>query len=64
MRTSTGSDCLAPDYERVGNRYRIAKIYRAKAYDERGENLRAPLDQPGSRVREGAYLLAVNGKTG
>jgi tricorn protease len=39
-------------------RYRIAKIYRGESWDP---DYRSPLAEPGVRVREGDYLLAVDG---
>src|SRR5262249_2096882 len=50
---------LGADYRVQNDRYRFARVYD-------GENwnpvLRAPLTQPGARVRTGEYLLAVNGQ--
>ena len=47
------------DYTTEHGRYRFAKVYE-------GENLnpglRAPLIEPGSEVKRGEYLLAVNGR--
>ncbi len=49
---------LGADYEIVDEYYQIARIYR-------GENwrpeLRSPLTEPGVNVREGDFILAVNG---
>jgi tricorn protease len=49
---------LGADYEIDNGRYRFARIYRG---DNWGTDLPAPLLQPGSRVKSGEYLLAVNG---
>jgi tricorn protease len=50
---------LGADYKVENGRYRFAKIYRGENWNPR---LRAPLTQPGSRVKEGEYLLAVDGR--
>jgi tricorn protease len=53
---------LGADYQVDRGRYRITRIYRS-AHPNAGLNLlRAPLDQPGVDVREGDYLLAVDGE--
>jgi tricorn protease len=49
---------LGADYEIDRGRYRFAQVYRG---DPWGQDLRAPLVQPGARVKPGEYLLAVNG---
>jgi tricorn protease len=49
-----GAD-LAPD----AGRYRLSRIYRGENWNP---ELRAPLTQPGARVRQGEYLLAIDGK--
>src|SRR5262249_27865378 len=54
---------LGCDYELVEPRsgpaaYRISRIYEGAAWDY---DARGPLSQPGVSVREGDYLLAVNG---
>ena len=49
---------LGADYVENG-RYRFARIYNGENWNPR---LRAPLTQPGVNVKEGEYLLAVNGK--
>jgi tricorn protease len=49
---------LGADLEEAGGRYRIAKIYTGESWNP---DLRAPLAMPGIDVREGDYLLAVNG---
>ena len=43
----------------TSNRYRIAKIYRAPEWTK---GLRSPLARLGIHVKEGDYLLAVNGR--
>jgi len=52
---------LGVDYEldKKSGYYRIAKIYPGHNWSE---NLRSPLTEPGVEVREGDYLLAVNGQ--
>jgi tricorn protease len=50
---------LGADYRIENGRHRIVKIYRGENWNP---GLRAPLTQPGANVKEGEYLLAVNGK--
>lgn len=50
---------LGADYRVENGRHRIVKIYRGENWNP---SLRAPLTQPGANVKEGEYLLAVNGK--
>lgn len=50
---------LGADYEISGNRYRLKKIYGGLNWNP---GLRSPLTEPGINVKEGEYLLAVNGK--
>jgi tricorn protease len=50
---------LGADYALDHGRYRFAKVYRGESWNP---ELRAPLLQPGAGVKEGEYLLAVNGK--
>jgi tricorn protease len=50
---------LGADYAVENNRYKFAKIYRGEGWNP---ELRAPLLEPGAGVKEGEYLLAVNGK--
>ena len=50
---------LGADYEVDRGRYRITRIYNGGSWNP---ELSAPLTQPGVNVREGEYLLAVNGK--
>jgi tricorn protease len=49
---------LGADFEIEKGRYRIAKIYSGENWNP---ELRAPLSGPGIDVKEGDYLLAVNG---
>jgi tricorn protease len=51
---------LGCDFEldKKNNAYRIKKIYEGAAWDA---EVRSPLRQPGVQVKEGEYLLAVNG---
>src|SRR5581483_5536821 len=50
---------LGADYRVENGRHRIATIYRGESWNP---GLRAPLLQPGAGVKEGEYLLAVNGQ--
>lgn len=50
---------LGADYEIRNDRYLIKKIYPGDAWDPQ---LRAPLHQPGVKVAESDYILAVNGQ--
>jgi len=50
---------LGADLEVANGRYRIRKIYTGENWNP---DLRAPLSAPGVDVREGDYLLAVNGR--
>jgi tricorn protease len=50
---------LGADYRIENGRYRFAKIYDGENWNP---GLQAPLTQPGSDVKAGEYLLAVNGK--
>ncbi|MFB3814268.1 MAG: PDZ domain-containing protein, partial [Terriglobales bacterium] len=50
---------LGADYSIENGRYRFLKIYRGENWNP---GLRAPLTEPGVNVREGEYLLAVNGR--
>jgi tricorn protease len=57
MRVSVG--LLGADYEIANGRYRFAKIYDGENWNP---DVQAPLTQPGTDVRTGEYLLAVNGR--
>jgi tricorn protease len=48
---------LGADYKIENGRYRIARIYRGESWNPQ---LRAPLTQPGNRVKEGEYILAID----
>ncbi|HLJ96222.1 MAG TPA: PDZ domain-containing protein [Gemmataceae bacterium] len=50
---------LGADYTVDQGRYRFARVYRGESWNP---DLRAPLLQPGAGVKQGEYLLAVNGK--
>jgi tricorn protease len=49
---------LGAELEAHRNRWRIARIYTSESWNP---GLSAPLDAPGLRVREGNYILAVDG---
>jgi len=49
---------LGVDFEPSGSYYRIKKIYRGENWDA---DTRSPLTEPGVKVKEGDYLIAVNG---
>jgi tricorn protease len=51
---------LGADYQIENGRYRIAKIYDGENWNP---DLQAPLTQPGTDVKVGEYLLAVNGQS-
>ncbi len=57
--TDLKTGLLGADYTVENGRYRFAHIYRGEAWNP---DLRSPLLQPGAGVKEGEYLLAVNGK--
>ncbi len=50
---------LGADYEEADGRYRIARIYTG---DKWNPKVRAPLVQPGMDIKQGDYLLAVDGQ--
>jgi tricorn protease len=50
---------LGADYSIEKNRYRFARIFSGENWNPK---LQAPLTQPGVNVKEGEYLLAVNGR--
>ncbi|MBY0230618.1 MAG: PDZ domain-containing protein [Gemmataceae bacterium] len=56
--TGARGGLLGCDFEAKDGRYRIKRVYRGENYNP---SLRAPLTQPGNRVKEGEYLLAVDG---
>ncbi|HEY8226611.1 MAG TPA: S41 family peptidase [Pyrinomonadaceae bacterium] len=53
---------LGADYEIVNGKYRFRKIYRSMPYSSPAGSFSAPLDQPTVDVREGDYLIQVNGQ--
>ncbi len=50
---------LGADYEIVNERYRIKRIYTGEHWNPRAH---APLAEPGIKVKEGDFILAINGK--
>ncbi|MBA4183099.1 MAG: PDZ domain-containing protein, partial [Acidobacteria bacterium] len=52
---------LGADYAIENGHYRFKKIYRSTSYSAANGKSYAPLDQPGIDVKEGDYLLEVNG---
>ncbi|WP_166332591.1 S41 family peptidase [Sphingobacterium chungjuense] len=56
---SVSAGVLGADYEISNNRYRIAKIYTRMDWNP---SFKAPLAEPGLNIKEGDYILAVNGK--
>ncbi|MCI0488467.1 MAG: PDZ domain-containing protein [Blastocatellia bacterium] len=50
---------LGADYEIANGRYRFKKVYGGLNWNP---ELRSPLTEPGVDVKEGEYLLAVNGR--
>ncbi len=54
-----GVGLLGADYRIVEGRYQFARIYRGENWNPR---LQAPLTVPGVEVREGDFLLSVNGE--
>jgi tricorn protease len=50
---------LGADYKIANGRYRFTHVYDGENWNPR---LQAPLTQPGVDVREGEYVLAVNGR--
>jgi len=50
---------LGADFETANNHYRFKKIYGGLNWTP---DLRSPLTQPGVNIKEGEYLLAVDGK--
>lgn len=53
---------LGADYEIDGGHYRFKKIYRSTTFAAANGSFNAPLDQPGVDIREGDYLLEVDGQ--
>lgn len=56
---SISAGVLGADYEISNGRYRIAKIYSRMDWNP---SFKAPLAEPGLNVKEGDYILAVNGQ--
>jgi tricorn protease len=54
-----GGGLLGADYTIINNRYQFKKIYGGLNWNP---ELRSPLTEPGLNVKNGEYLLAVNGK--
>lgn len=50
---------LGADFDTSGGQVRFARVYRGENWNP---DLAAPLTQPGAEVREGEYLIAVNGR--
>ncbi len=50
---------LGADYEIVNGRYRIERIYTGEHWNPRAH---APLAEPGVKVKEGDFILAIGGK--
>jgi len=50
---------LGADYEIANGLYRIKKIYKGENWNP---DLRSPLTEPGINIKEGDYILEVNGK--
>jgi tricorn protease len=58
-RKSVGVGLLGVDFAVDSGFYRFAKIYRGENWNEQ---TRSPLTEPGLKVKEGNYLIAVNGR--
>jgi len=58
-RKSLGVGLLGVDFEAGDGFYRLAKIYRGENWNDQ---TRSPLTEPGLKVKEGDYLIAVNGQ--
>jgi tricorn protease len=58
-RTEIPAGLLGADYEISKGLYRIKKIYRGENWNPK---MRAPLTGPGKDIKEGEYILAVNGQ--
>ncbi len=53
---------LGADYEIDQGHYRFKRIYRSFSYNSPSSAVTAPLDRPGVNVREGDYLLTIDGE--
>ncbi len=58
-KKTVGGGLLGVDYDVADGRYRFKKIYSGLNYTS---ELRSPLTEPGVNVKEGEFLLSVNGK--
>ncbi len=58
QQPSVSVGMLGADFELQDGAYRIARIYRGAPWDA---DARGPLGQPGIKIKEGDFLLAVNG---
>lgn len=56
---SVSTGVLGADYAIENNRYKIKRIYNRMDWNP---EFKAPLAEPGLNIREGMYILAVNGK--
>jgi tricorn protease len=56
--THTSVGYLGVDWEAVGGYYKIKRIIRGAPWDA---EVRSSLDQPGIQIKEGDYILSVNG---
>ncbi len=54
---------LGADYSIENGKYRFKKIYRSTSFSSANGSFSAPLDTVGVDVREGDYLIEVNGKS-
>jgi tricorn protease len=54
-----GVGLLGADFEIAQGAYRIKKIYRGESWNPQA---RSPLGEPGLKVKEGQYLIAINGR--
>jgi len=54
-----GGGLLGADYAISGNRYQIKKIYGGLNWNP---DLRSPLTEPGLNIKQGDFILAVNGR--
>jgi tricorn protease len=52
---------LGADYDIQGGRYRLRRVYRSTSHASPAGAAQAPLDRPGFAVRDGDYLLEVEG---
>jgi tricorn protease len=57
--TQYSGGLIGADYRIANGRYQFAKIYNGENWNP---DLNAPLTQPGLNIKEGEYLIAVNGR--